>query len=170
MFVILEHLPYLKQPLKRWPTTAFQDQSSINAGQKYCRMLQESILQYFRPSLSYHLSLRPLLCLFLRGRLRQVLLYFMWIICCAWEYNTFVVQLVEWLTCDLEVLVLNPNGNLALFPWARHILPSLLSTGSTQKNVLLLLKNCWLRRKASNQTYAACMLYNIEICCFQLFF
>ena len=33
------------------------------------------MLQYFRPSLSYHLSLRPLFCLFLSGRLRQVLLY-----------------------------------------------------------------------------------------------
>ena len=46
-----------------------------NAGQKYFKMLQESILQYFRPSLSYHLSLRPLFCLFLSGRLRQVLLF-----------------------------------------------------------------------------------------------
>ena len=35
-----------------------------------------SILQYFRPSLSYHLSLRSLIGLFLSGRLRQVLLYF----------------------------------------------------------------------------------------------
>ena len=35
-----------------------------------------SILQYFRPSLSYHLPLSPLFCLFLSGRLRQVLLYF----------------------------------------------------------------------------------------------
>ena len=34
-----------------------------------------SILQYFRPSLSYHLSFRPLFCLFLSDRLRQVLLY-----------------------------------------------------------------------------------------------
>ena len=33
-----------------------------------------SILQYFRPSLSYHLLLRHLFCLFLSGRLRQVLL------------------------------------------------------------------------------------------------
>ena len=33
----------------------FQDWLSLNAGQKYCRMLQESILQYFWPSLSYHL-------------------------------------------------------------------------------------------------------------------
>ena len=33
-----------------------------------------SILQYFRPSLSYHLSLRPLFCLFLSGHFTQVLL------------------------------------------------------------------------------------------------
>ena len=33
-----------------------------------------SILQYVRPSLSYHLSLRHLLCLVLSGRLRQGLL------------------------------------------------------------------------------------------------
>ena len=39
-------------------------------------MLQDSILKYFQPSLSYQLSLRPLFCLFLIGRLRQVLLYF----------------------------------------------------------------------------------------------
>ena len=34
-----------------------------------------SILQYYRPSLSYHLSLRTLFCLFLSDCLRQVLLY-----------------------------------------------------------------------------------------------
>ena len=33
------------------------------------------ILQYFQPSLGYHLSLRSCFCLFLSGRLRQVLLY-----------------------------------------------------------------------------------------------
>ena len=38
-------------------------------------MLQESIPQYFRPALSYHLFFRPLFFLFLSGRLRQVLLY-----------------------------------------------------------------------------------------------
>ena len=59
---------------KRKPKIGFHDRLSLNAGQKYCRMLQECILQYFRPSFSYHLSLRPLFCLFLSGRLRQVLL------------------------------------------------------------------------------------------------
>ena len=33
-----------------------------------------SILQYFRPSLSYYLSIRSLFCLFLSGRFTQVLL------------------------------------------------------------------------------------------------
>ena len=46
--------------LKR-PKIGFQDQLSLNASQKYCRMLQ---WEYFRPSLSYHLSLRSLFCLF----------------------------------------------------------------------------------------------------------
>ena len=67
--------PVLRGHSKRRPKIGFKDQLLFNAGQKYCRMLQESILQYFRPSLSYHLSLRSLIPLFLSGRLRQILLY-----------------------------------------------------------------------------------------------
>ena len=47
-----------------------------------------SILQYFRPSLSYHLTSRSLFCLFLRGRLRQVLLY-------TSDLNTLCMQAVN---------------------------------------------------------------------------
>ena len=65
----------LKRPLKKKTEIDFQDQLSLDAGQKYCRMLQESILQYFRPSLWYYLSLGFLYCIILSGRLRQVLLY-----------------------------------------------------------------------------------------------
>ena len=67
--------PVLSGHSKRRPNIVYSDQFLLNAGQKYCRMLQESILQYFQPSLSYHLSFRTLLCLFLSGRLRHVLLY-----------------------------------------------------------------------------------------------
>ena len=56
--------PVLSGHSKRRPKIGFQAWFLLNAGQKCCRMLQESILQYFRPSLSYHLSLRPLFCLF----------------------------------------------------------------------------------------------------------
>ena len=42
-----------KRSLKRKTKIVFQDRLSLNAGQKNCGMLQESIPQYFRPSLSY---------------------------------------------------------------------------------------------------------------------
>ena len=42
---------------------------------------KRSILQYFRPSLSYNLSLRSLFCLFLSGRFTQVLLYALFFDC-----------------------------------------------------------------------------------------
>ena len=45
-------------------TFPLQDQLSLNAGQKYCRMLQGEHSEYFRPSLSYHLSLRSFLSIF----------------------------------------------------------------------------------------------------------
>ena len=49
-----------------------------NEGLKYCRMLQESILQYFWPALSDARSWKPILVFFFDGRLRQVLLYVIW--------------------------------------------------------------------------------------------
>ena len=56
----------LKRPLKK--------KTLLNTGQKYCRMLPGSILQYFRPAFSAHLSLRPL-SIFFSGRFRQILLF-----------------------------------------------------------------------------------------------
>ena len=69
----------LKRPLSKRQKNGFKVQLSFNAGQKYCKMLKGafwSILQYFQPSLSYHLSLRSLFCLFLSGPFTQVLQYF----------------------------------------------------------------------------------------------
>ena len=57
----------VKRPLSKTTQIGFQDQLSLNAGQKYCRMLQAS--------LSYRLSLRFLFCLYLSGHFTQVLLY-----------------------------------------------------------------------------------------------
>ena len=39
--------------------------------ESFAECSKRSILQYFRPSLSYHLSLRSLFCLFLSGRLHR---------------------------------------------------------------------------------------------------
>ena len=73
--IMVYSLTCLKRPLKNKTKVGFQCRLLLNAGQKYCRMLQGGILQYFRPSLSYHLTLRSLFCLFLSNHLRQVLLY-----------------------------------------------------------------------------------------------
>ena len=44
----------LKQSLEKKTKIGFRDRLSLNEGQKYCRMLEESILQYFRPPLSQY--------------------------------------------------------------------------------------------------------------------
>ena len=49
-----------------------KDRLLLNAGQKYCRMLQESILQYFPPSFSYPAFVLKTFLSFLSGRLRRV--------------------------------------------------------------------------------------------------
>ena len=49
-----------------------------------------SILQYFRPSLSYHLSLRPFFGLFLSGCFTQVLLY------CFIQFSHYVLRVNKW--------------------------------------------------------------------------
>ena len=67
----------VKQPLSKRPKIGIQYQLSLNAGQKYCRMLQgehSAILLTIISSLNYHLSLRSLFCLFLSGRFMQVLM------------------------------------------------------------------------------------------------
>ena len=51
--------PCLKRPLKKNTKIGFKYLLSLNAGQKYF-----SILQYFRPSLSYHFPLRTLFVYF----------------------------------------------------------------------------------------------------------
>ena len=62
----------VKQLLSKVQKIDFQNQLSLNAGQKYCR-----ILHHYRPLFSHHLSLRSLfgLHVFLSGRFTQVLLY-----------------------------------------------------------------------------------------------
>ena len=46
----------VKQPLSKRLIIGCQDQLSLNAGQNIVECSKGSILQYFRPSLNYHLS------------------------------------------------------------------------------------------------------------------
>ena len=66
----------LKRSLNNNTKNGFKVNYSFMQVKSIAECSKGSILQYFRPSLSYHLSLRTLFCLFLSGRLRQGLLYF----------------------------------------------------------------------------------------------
>ena len=68
--------PVLSGHSKRRPKLIFKTDYRLMQVKSIAECSKGSILQYFRPSLSYHLSLKSLFCLFLSGRLRQVLLYF----------------------------------------------------------------------------------------------
>ena len=68
----------VKRPLSKRQKIGFHDKLSLNAGQKYCRMLQGEHSVILSTSLSYQLSLRPLFCLFSSGHFTQVLLYLLW--------------------------------------------------------------------------------------------
>ena len=85
--------PVLSGHTKEDKIKDFKDWLSFNAGQKYCRMLRGSILQYCRPALSYLLCLRPSFYLFLNGRLKQVWLYFG--IVCGHVKNVIIVLFIS---------------------------------------------------------------------------
>ena len=76
---LTKQIPCAKRPLSKRPKNGFQSRPIIAlCGQKYCRILQGEhpvILMAFIKLHLYHLSLRSLFCLFLSGRLTQVLLY-----------------------------------------------------------------------------------------------
>ena len=61
---------------KRTPKSVFQYQLSLNAGQKYCRMLKVEHSAIFSTSIKLPFSIKfVVLSFFLSGGLRQVLLY-----------------------------------------------------------------------------------------------
>ena len=74
-FILLQYTvkPVLSGHSKRKPK--FQTDFHLMQVKNIAECSKGSILQYFRPSLSYHLPLRSLCYLFLSGHLRQVLLY-----------------------------------------------------------------------------------------------
>ena len=67
--------PVLSGHSKRTQKLVFKTDYCLMQVKSIAECSKGSILQYFRPSLSYHFSLRPLFCILLSGRLRQVLLY-----------------------------------------------------------------------------------------------
>ena len=60
---------------KRRPKIGFQDRLLLNAGQKYCRMLQGEHSAIVSTFVKLPFAIKTLFCLFLSGGLRQDLLY-----------------------------------------------------------------------------------------------
>ena len=65
MYLMTYSKTCVKGPSSKRPNIGFQDQLSLNAGQKHCRILSLEHSAKYWPSLSYHLSLKSLFCLFL---------------------------------------------------------------------------------------------------------
>ena len=83
----------LKRPLKKKTKLCFHDQLSLNAGQKYCRMLQgehSAILSTFIKPQSV-MQIFVVFFLFLSGRFRQVLLYFTFRTCIVGIRNGCII-------------------------------------------------------------------------------
>ena len=68
--------PVLSGHSKRTPKIGFQYRVSLNVGQKYYRMLQGEYSARLSTSIKLPFSIKTKFCLFISGRLRQVLLYF----------------------------------------------------------------------------------------------
>ena len=62
----------VKQPLSQDQKMVFKTKHGLRQVKSIVECSKGSFLQYFRPSLSYQLSFRPLFCLFLSGRCTQV--------------------------------------------------------------------------------------------------
>ena len=77
--------PVLSGQSKRRPNMVFIANYRLMQVKRIAECSKGSILQYIRPSLSDYLSLRSLFCLFLSGRLRRVLLYFIFHILILWK-------------------------------------------------------------------------------------
>ena len=75
--VMLYSKTCLVRPLSKRPKFVFKTNYRLMQVKSIAECSKRSILQYFWPSLSYHLSLRSLFCLFLSGCLGQVLLQFL---------------------------------------------------------------------------------------------
>ena len=64
----------VKRPLSKRPKMVLKTNCRLMQVKSIAECSKGSILQYFRPSLSYQLLLRSLFCLFLSARFTQVLL------------------------------------------------------------------------------------------------
>ena len=99
--------PVLSGHSERRPKLVFKTDYRLMQVKSIAECSKGSILQYFRPSLSYHLPsyhlpLRPLFCLVLSSRLIQVLLYLHGTVICSRtrKYSVLVSFSSQSTTCE----------------------------------------------------------------------
>ena len=74
-FIIIKYSKTcVKRPLSKRPQIGFEDQFSLNAGQKYCRMLQEEYSAILLIFIKLTFVIKIFVLSILSGPLRQVLL------------------------------------------------------------------------------------------------
>ena len=82
----------LKRSFKKNTKIGFQDGLSLNAGQKYSKMLQGEHFAKLSTFIKLPFALRPLFCLFLSGRFRG------FIVCIFQNYNLSLIMRVLYLS------------------------------------------------------------------------
>ena len=96
-----------KQPLKKKTKIGFQDPLSLNAGQKYCRMLQGEHSAILSTFIKIPFVFSTFVLPFLSGRLRQVLLY----------KDQYYIWFKVWIWMILEILGLIWTDWSGAYPW-----------------------------------------------------
>ena len=94
--------PVLSDQSKRRPKLVFKTDYRLIQAKSIAECSPWSILQHFRPSLSYHLSLRSLFCLFLSGCLRQVCLYKHYI-CFLLSFVLMIESIALWIVSTILI-------------------------------------------------------------------
>ena len=82
---------FFKRPLKEKTKIGFQDRLSLNAGQRYCRMLQGEHSAILSTSIKLPFVIKIFVLSILSGHLRQVLLYMV-----QKKKKRFVITLIVW--------------------------------------------------------------------------
>ena len=154
----------VKQPPSKRPKLVFKTNYRLMQVKSIAECSKGSILQYFQPSLSYHLSVRSLFCLFLSGRFTLVLLSliksFFFKLDIYW--GRAVAQWMGWLVRASPV-------SLRCGSWARHIYPSLVLV-QPRRTSPFITERLLMGRKETNQTNNKTwhLLYSLILLLFQI--
>ena len=127
----------IKRPFSKRPKIGFQDQLSLNAGQKYCRMLQEEHSAIISTFIKLPFVTKSLFCLFLSGCFTQVILYLYQLNCLTLTSDKYI--------CKNKFPFLGKYNLWSCVKLKRHICPAYMFC---PENVVFLLRRMHVRTLA----------------------